>query len=436
MINSSKIRIPKSSQTKNLYVFCNNCKYKSKTVLSKTPKCTHPTDKIVFKAIITIPGTTSVRTKILKAKNLDDAIIEKIQFEKELKQNNYAKPTPKAAARFKKQTSLLLLCIAEYLSYLDNINVYEHQKKNLSKDYKNQISRYLMRFVDSLNAKKIPIKHLRINDVNDLHVSAFHEYLENRDNCGNRTFNRHMDTVSEFFNYYINIKGYQLRNYFSSKNVRRNPVVTQNETISQKDFKRLLSVLTEENGMQVLATGENKYHFHEWLEAAFELALLTGRRRDELMLMKFSDVKEQDRKLIYIRMEDYKYNRRYNLVEENEKKYLYSPIIYELGLVLQRLGYNKHKNTDRYIIAGDSERKRDTLKEDMSKAFTHYYKLLGNEKELSFKHLRKTYITLLNNFTNGGAEAITGHSGQGIIMKSYQDQKVFNDTLKDFRMIS
>jgi len=103
---------------------------------------------------------------------------------------------------------------------------------------------------------------------------------------------------------------------------------------------------------------------------------------------------------------------------------------------LQRLGYDKYKNTERYIIAGDSDRKRDTLKEDMSKAFTHYYMLLGNEKELSFKNLRKTYITLVNNFTNGKGEVITGHSGQEIIMKNYQDQTVFNNVLENFRMIS
>ena len=60
----------------------------------------------------------------------------------------------------------------------------------------------------------------------------------------------------------------------------------------------------------------------------------------------------------------------------------------------------------------------------------------GTEKNLEFSDLRKTYITLLNNFTNGGAEVITGHIGQEVIMNHYHDQKVFNDTLKSFRMIS
>jgi len=107
--------------------------------------------------------------------------------------------------------------------------------------------------------------------------------------------------VSEFINYFINNKGIQLRNYFSSTNVQRKRIVSQNETISIKDFERLLSVITEDNGEQVLSTGEKKYHYHNWLRDAFELALLSGGRRDEIMLMKFSDIIEQDGKLICIR---------------------------------------------------------------------------------------------------------------------------------------
>jgi integrase len=80
--------------------------------------------------------------------------------------------------------------------------------------------------------------------------------------------------------------------------------------------------------------------------------------------------------------------------------------------------------------------RKSTLKDEMSKSFSHYYNLLGNDTKLSFKHLRKTYITRLNNYTNVEAEVITGHSGQGIIMNNYHDQKVFDDVLEKFRMIS
>lgn len=431
MSKSSQIGIPKSSQTKGLYVFCRDCKAKSKTDLPKVPICTHPTDRLVFKAFVYIPGTRNLRTRILKATNHNDAIIEKIEFEKELKANNYVN-SPKTTP--KKQSLLLLPCIAEYLQYLDNTNVFEHQKKNRSDEHKKQIRRYLERFIDSLITEKISLRNLRLNQIDNNHVSLFHKYLVQSE-FANRTYNRHMDTVSEFFNYFINNKGIQFENYFSSTNVQRKRIVSQNDTISIKDFKRLLLIISEENGVQVLSTGEKKYHYHSWLKDAFELALLSGGRRDEIMLMKFSDIIEQDGKLICIRTEDFKYNLKNDLVDDSEKKFIYSPIIYELGLVLQKLGYEKYKNTDRYIIAGDSKRKRETLKENMSNAFTHFYKLLGNGKQLQFRSLRKTYVTLVNNFTNGQGEIITGHSGQGIIMKSYHDRKVFNHVLDNFKMI-
>ena len=49
-------------------------------------------------------------------------------------------------------------------------------------------------------------------------------------------------------------------------------------------------MIIEDNGVQVLSTGEKKYHYHNWLRDAFELALLSGGRRDEIMLMRFSDI--------------------------------------------------------------------------------------------------------------------------------------------------
>ena len=46
-----------------------------------------------------------------------------------------------------------------------------------------------------------------------------------------------------------------------------------------------------------------------------------------------------------------------------------------------------------------------------------------------------TYITGVNHFTRGKAEIITGHSGQEIIMKNYEDQKVFDSVYMGFRMM-
>jgi len=154
-------------------------------------------------------------------------------------------------------------------------------------------------------------------------------------------------------------------------------------------------------------------------------------RRDSIVNLKFSDVYERNRLPVFIKTEDYKYNRR---ITDGKKKYLYAPVIKDLYELLKRLGYDEHKGKDRYIIAPDTLAKRSTIKIEMTRGFSHYYDQLYTSKKLTFKHLRKTYITKLNNFTNFKAEVITGHSGQPIIKESYHDPKIFNDVLKDFQM--
>lgn len=430
----SRLIIPASKKFTGLYVFCNKCNQKSKTSLVYNEKCNHPEDKVVYKAIITIPGTKSIRSKNLEAKNVDEAIKQTIDFRNELVAADFKHIT----INVKEQNPVDLLgCIAMYLDYLENNNVYSHQVKPRTKAHIAQITAYLKKFIIALKTEHLNIKGLLVRHIEDYHVDIWNNYLnDNFPDYSNRTFNRHMDTISEFFQYLINIKRYKLNNFFSSENVARRKVHSRKETISMQEFKNLLNIINPENGIEILSTGERKNHYYDWLKDAFEFGLYSGRRRDEIIYAKFSDIIEENGVPIYIITEDYKFNRRNNLVKDGEKKFNYSPVIKDLYLFLQKIKYEQFKGSDRYLIASESPRKRETIKDDMSKAFTHYYKKLGTGKKLEFKNLRKTYITFLNNFTGGKAEEITGHSGQEIIMSNYHDPKVFNDVLLNFRMIS
>ncbi|MFB6318410.1 tyrosine-type recombinase/integrase [Saccharicrinis sp. FJH54] len=428
-----RLIIPKSKQTKGLYVFCNQCKNKSKSFLKLSSNCNHPIDKQRYKVLLTIPGTTSLRTKTLKTKDIDEAIKATLDFERSLQINDYKS--------LKEETSHDSLpqdlkgCIQMYLDYLNNDNVFEHQKKKRSPEHVKQIIRYLKRFILALKENKVNLNRLLIRHINNEHVAMFHNYITKYYSPSNRTYNRHMDTISEFFKYLIEIKHYRLINYFSSKNVIRKRTTHRIETISKDEFNKLLDIITPEDGIETLESGEKKYHYQEWLKDAFQLALLTGRRRDEVINMKFSDIHEKDGHPIYIVTEDHKYNQRNNLYSTEDKKYIYTPVIPELRQLLIKIGYKNYKGQDRYIIAPKSNRTRTTLKDNMSKAFTHYFKQLNSDKNLAFKNLRKTYITLLNNYTGGNAEVITGHSGQKVIMGHYHDTKVYNDTLNGFRLM-
>lgn len=427
------LRIPKNSRIKGLFVYCNKCKHKSKSQLPFSTDCTHPFEKQVYKAIITIPNTKRVRAKVLTTKDINEAIKQTLDFEKSLKENDYQKNEEITIIEYKPQD--LLHAIAMYKDYTKNKNLYDFQKKVRSTDHKKQVELYLKRFLDSLIEGKVRVSELLLKNINDYHVDIFYKYLKSKP-FENRTFNRHIDTVSEFFNYLIKNKKYSLHNYFAPINVTRLRVNRKVVSVSIKEFKELLDSIKQENGVEILSTGEKKYHYFDWLKEAFEFALYTGFRRDAVVNVKFSDIYEQDGKPLYIQCEDYKYNLANNLTKEGAKKYIYAPVIKDLYTFLLNAGYEKYRGTDRYIVAPNSNRLRQTIKIDMSRSFTHYYNQLKTNKKREFKHLRKTYITLLNNFTHNKAEVITGHSGQGIILKSYQDPTVFSDVLMNFQLIA
>ena len=430
--------IPKGKKIKCLYIFCNKCKAKKRGQLKPNEICKHPADKQVFKAIVTIPFTKRVRTKTFSTRNIDNAINETLEFEKELKESDYQKIESSNIINAK--PIYLESCIYLYLDYLENINVYDYQKKIRSDSHKQQITTYLKRFEACLKSNGIDFSTILVRHINKNHVQMFHSYIILQfEKLSHRTYNRHMDTVSEFFNFLIEIKQYELVNYFSSKIVKRKSINSKIDSIPIPEFNELMNLIKTENGIEELEMNHkmHKNHYYPWIKDAFELGLFSGRRRDEIVNMKFSDIKEIDGLPIYIETEDYKYNLRNNLFDKSDnKKFNYTPVIADLYQLLIKMGYNEFKGTDRYLIAPDSKKTRNTLKDDISKSFTFYYGQLKTGKNLSFKHLRKTYITMINNFTNGLADNITGHSGQAIILKNYHDQKVFNNALQSFKIIS
>lgn len=430
----NKLIIPKSKQIKSLYVFCNRCKIKSKTKLKSTDKCNHPAESQKYKVLITIPGTKKMRTRNLKTRNIDDAIIETLNFASQLEKNGFSRIEKENCVEVLPQD--LIGCFGMYIDFLENKNVPAHQIKLRSSALIKQNVRYVKRFVSALKEAKIDVKNMRVSSINQNHVGIFCAYIINKYNPANRTYNRHMDTMSEFFSYLIHSKEYVLTNQFSTKLVNRRTTVSRIQAIKIQKFQEMQGVINKENGVQILSTGERKHHYAEWLSQAFTLGLLTGARRDELMDMKFSDVYEENGKPIYIKKEDFKYNRSNNLTREEEKKYKYFPVFKDLLMFLNDEEYSKYKGSDRYIIAPNSKRNRNTLKENMSKAFSHFYKIVDPENPLQFKCLRKTYITLLNNFTGDEAHLLTGHSGQEIIMNNYHDQTVFNNAVMNFSLLN
>lgn len=181
----------------------------------------------------------------------------------------------------------------------------------------------------------------------------------------------------------------------------------------------LLSVVCEENGIQKFPKSHNRNHYFYWVKDAFNLGLYTGRREEELINMKFSDIEIDENGTMIIVGEDLKSNRLNQIVDEDDKKRFAVPVGDELKEVLYNLGYEKYKNCyDRFLIAPDCL-KRKNLPKRMSKSFHHFWQLTGKDKKLTFYNLRKTHITELQVYTSGKAYEVTGHSKDQVVQDHY-----------------
>lgn len=59
-----------------------------------------------------------------------------------------------------------------------------------------------------------------------------------------------------------------------------------------------------------------------------------------------------------------------------------------------KLGYEKHKGLDKYIIHPDEKYSREVIKDCLSRSFGHYLGYVETGRRgLSFKCLRKTWFT-------------------------------------------
>lgn len=427
------LNIPKNKSIKGLFIYCNYCKSiihnKCKKTNGSSLNCPHA-DTHVFKAVFYIPGSKKTRTRILDTQDVDEAIIQTIEFEKHLKENHYE--LQYTGEKFRRP-ELLLDCMGLYLDYLNNVNVPAHRQKIRSQGHLNEVERYFRYFFACLKANDIEYKTLRANKVNDKLLGLFHRYLLDEKKYNNTSFNKVITIMKSFYNFLIDEEGYDFKNPFKRMNYR--PVRPTVETITKEEFEELLNKIRKEKGKQVLSTGENKYHYYSWLKYAIQLALLTGRRRDEIINFKYSDIKcDSKGAMLLLESEDHKVNRAMSNYSDESKRLIYIPITRALRNLIIENDYHDYKGTDTYLLAPDKTTNRETLKNQMSKGFSHFYNQLATGRHLTFKCLRKTYITRLALSLGLNARVITRHSGDDVLIKHYLDEKILSKVAQDFEV--
>jgi integrase len=421
------LQLNEVAQKLGMRVYCNKCKshLTLKDINAGTQKkdCSHPANAQRYKAVICvrISGQKKRRTCCFKTRNLNEAIDLTFKFKM------YAKTKAKETHEPEMAKPVLLIdCLVWFLDYKKNIGVKGHLKKDVSTNafsaYKNNVNKWK----EATKKAGEDFKTLKVDKISDKNVCSTIDYLNQ---WSTSTQRKAFGFYNQFYNF-LNENGYNIPSPF--KNIQVAEVSSKDaRALTFDEFKTVKKAM--ENGTS--SDKENgKIRFFDWLPDALTFNALTGRRREEFMTAKFSDIVLVDGQLLggYIKLVDYKYSRQNSHKVAFQNRITKAPIYPELYDFLMKMGYEKHKNTDRYIIAGDETKQRDTMANNLTNGFAFYRKKAGYSSDVQLNGLRKKYITRMRNEFGDNSNFFTGHKSSRIDMKHYYDDSELFEKVKSF----
>ncbi len=438
-----------SKKHKGIFIYCSKCKkyysYTKKREEGKTveplcgesgkvySKCKYP-EKQKYKARVHVSGSINNTTsKVLNAKTYEEAVVQTVEFSNNfystILSSFYEEETKQSSKRI-----YLLEAQAAYIDFLADVDVPEHKKKHRSKDNIENHIRSLKYFNNTLKNKKVNIRLLPIDLIDDTHVGYFHTYLTK--NLGNRSYNKYMDFLKHFFSWIISNHNLKLTNPFES--IQRKSTTTDKKTITGKEFNALLGSIVPENGIYIYHTTNKKIKknfYSPFLKDALLLGLHTGGRREEITGLKWNMIHEREGRPMFIEVVNLKVERKKKVENMGEVAPKIIPITSGLLDVLMDFGYEKKKGTNDFILKIDREKySLNTILEKISKGFSHYYKQLNTGRDLQFKCLRKTYLTYLEHVAKGDTKSLSSHASDEVLQKHYIDERIVSKAIQEVRI--
>lgn len=408
-------------KTKGLSIKCLKCKSQvtSKCGLSGRNKSTCEfQDKHRYNAVIVIPNTSGVRrTKILTARTYADAMIEIEEYRKQLESNGWQH------VQVHKKSNYLYQFMAEYLNEMDG-NAPAYRSRLRSANHIGDITRVFKEFREAIRKSGLVFEILKPTDINEDHLEIFYQFMVDQ-NYSIAYKNRKVVLMRGLFNF-LQRKSIVFNNPF-------NLIQTQKvegkdiQTISKSEFEAILEIMSEDNGYDFA----NKTNLcKSWMKVAFKIALFTGLRREELLTIRFSDIVEVNG-IELIKVANLKVNRIMTGNDSGRNKFI--PISVELRKVLEECGYNINKGKDILIIPRDENSSLYHCKNLMSRAFTHFSRLI-TAKEMKFAVLRKTYLTRLFGELGPNAKLFSGSSSDDVLKNHYLSQSLMMSNIGDFKV--
>jgi integrase len=395
-----------SYQIKGLKTYCKICR-------KDNPKCEHPK---FFRGRIHIPGTKNgIRSKIFETENYQKAVYEFLEFKQYVEKIDYL---DKSKLRISNQITLSE-SFELFGSYFRGEGQFIQFKKERSEAYIKQVLKHIEKFIDVISENKLINPNYRlISQISKNEMTLFYQWQKNN-NIDPLYFNKHISSVRLFFDFIIHQQGVKMEN--PTNNIVKLRTVKKDITsLSTGEFNQLLNVISTENSMKIIGNqGHRKNMYRDYLKDAFKLLLFTGGRLEEIINLKWSNIipiEHQGKTYFKFIYSDLKVNRIQKKSTEKQKSTM---IHADLLDFLNTLGLNDKIGNDEFIICPDRTRNVKNLIDQLSKSFTHYRDLAGLRKEISIKHLRKTYITWINSMYNDRTFLLTGHSNNDIVKKYY-----------------
>ena len=321
------------------------------------------------------------------------------------------------------------------MGFLNNVNVPRHKQKERDQKYLGKFDLLFEQYKEALEINGIDWKILKFMEVNDDMIGFIHDFFLNTKGYSNKTYNNNMGLLSAFTSHIINRFNLLYKNPFLG--VPDMIVTPKSTSIRENEFVKLLELVTPENGIQMktLKTRKNQKktnHYKPWLKFAFLLGLYTGGRSEDIVELKWLDViLQEDGKFDTLKTIDYKIdNANSNRTSNEERVVKHFAITQELGELLIEMGYEKYKGTDKYIIASDDCLKRSNIAGIISRSFSHYYSQLNTGKMITFRNLRKTFMTSALREFGVASTALTNHANISMTNKHYYDKEVTRDEAK------
>jgi integrase len=403
-----KLTLPKKPY-KGLKIFCKTCRVDN-------PKCKH-FDRQVYRARIHIPGTKNGSKSVyLNAENYNDAVLESIQFEKDLIQNGYERIVPIESDILTDYN--IADAILKYRQFLCGESKYAHLKKKLSQGHIDECVRFCWKFAENLALTK-NIKRTRPVDVKSEDVSNFYIWAEEK--YSPKTFNKCFNAIRSFFEFLIEIENHDLKNPFRKfvpKGISKNNI----DIISEEEFEKILDAIDNSNPIQKLGgKGENKNMYKPFLKDGFKLFLLTGGRREEVVDLKWSDIYSTNHGIKLFIIDNLKVQR---IKKDNKERKKYIAINSDLEDFLIELGMNEKIGKNEFILYPNRDITTKTMMDNLSKGFSYYKKKASINKNISLNNLRKTYLTWHHQVLGDDTGLVSSHSTTQVLEKYYLDPKV------------